>query len=141
MSDFTAPSAVLTHRAVLTMLSAAVAEAERMGQPQCIVIVDASAVELGQLRMTGAKVLSLKSASAKARTAASIGAPTTAIPEAVRPAIAAATEGVVTGLGGGLPIRIDGQLLGGIGIGSGSAEQDIAVANAALAAIGAETFS
>ena len=90
-------------------------------------------------RMTGAKYLSRKSARSKARTAASIGAATTAIPEAVRPHIAAATQGEVTGLAGGLPIRINGELLGGIGIGSGSPDQDIAVAAAALAAIGAET--
>jgi glc operon protein GlcG len=55
----------------------------------------------------------------------------------VRPAIGAATGGLVTGLPGGLPIIFDGELLGGIGIGSGSGEQDVEVANAALARIGA----
>lgn len=122
----------LTHHAALAMLQAAVAKAETMGQPQCIVIVDASGVSLAELRMTGAKFLSLKSARAKARTAASIGAPSDALPESVRPAIAAATEGNITGLSGGLPIFCDGILLGGIGIGSGSAKQDISVAEAAL---------
>ena len=126
---------VLTHNAVLTMLQAAVAQAEAMGQPQCIVIVDASGVTLGQMRMNGAKFLSLKSAEAKARTAASIRAPSDAIPEAVGPAIAAATENAVTRLGGGLPIVIDGLCIGGIGVGSGTADQDKEVANAALAAI------
>ena len=128
----------LTHAATLTLLSAAVAEAERIGQPQCIVIVDASGEPLGEIRMTGAKYLSRLSARAKARTAASIGAPSDTIPEAVRPAIAAATQGQVTGLGGGLPIRMQGVLVGGIGVGSGSAAQDIAVARSALAAIGAD---
>lgn len=128
----------LTHAAVLDMLRAAVTRAEAMGQPQCIVIVDASGETLGEIRMTGARYLSRRSARAKARTAASIGAPSTAIPEAMRPHLAAATQGHVTGLGGGLPIRVDGALVGGIGVGSGSADQDIAVANAALAAIGAE---
>ena len=54
-------------------------------------------------------------------------------------AIAAATDGAVTGLRGGLPIRIGGVLLGGIGVGSGSGEQDETVARAALSAIGADT--
>lgn len=120
------------------MLRAATATAEEIGQPQCIAIVDASGETLAELRMTGAKFLSLRSARAKARTAASIGAPSDAIPEPVRPAIAAATDGAVTGLGGGLPIRLDGVLLGGIGVGSGSPDQDLTVARAALAAIGAE---
>ena len=136
--SFTQPTQTLTHHAVLTMLNAAVAEAEHLGQPQCIVIVDASGELLGEIRMTGAKFLSRKSAFAKAQTAASIGAPTTAIPEPVRPHIAAATGGAVTGLGGGLPIRMAGELVGGIGIGSGSPDQDIAVAQAALQSIGAD---
>ena len=123
----------LTHVAVLEMLRAAVAKAEEMGQPQCIVIVDASGETLGQIRMSGAKFLSMKSALAKARTAASIGAPSEAIPEAVGLAIAAATDGAVTRLGGGLPIMVAGDLVGGIGVGSGSPDQDKDVANAALA--------
>lgn len=138
MSGYTVSSMALTHAAVMEMLRAAVACAEEMLQPQCIVIVDASGEPLGEIRMTGAKYLSRHSARAKARTAASIGAPSEAIPEAVRPAIAAATQGQVTGLGGGLPIRLQGVLVGGIGVGSGSPDQDVAVARAALAAIGAE---
>lgn len=125
----------LTHRAVLAMLDAATTKAEELGQPQCIVIVDASGETLAQLRMTGAKFLSLKTARSKARTAASIGAPSDAIPEAVRPALAAATQGDVTGLGGGLPIVFCGAVLGGVGVGSGSPEQDKDVAQAALAVL------
>ena len=128
----------LTHAGTMTMLAAAVAEAEAIGQPQCIVVVDASGEPLGEIRMTGAKFLSRKSALAKARTAASNNGPSAAVPEDFRAPIAAATGGGVTGLPGGLPIRKDGKLVGGIGIGSGSGEQDIAVAKAALAAIGAD---
>ncbi len=129
----------LTHRAVMEMLAAAVAKAEDMGQPQCIIIVDASGEVLGEIRMTGSRFLSRKSARSKALTAASIGAPSSTVNEAFRPAIAAATHGNVTGLDGGLPIRVDGHLMGGIGVGSGSGEQDVVVATAALAAIGADT--
>ena len=136
--EFTACTRILTHRATFKMLGAAVEAAEAIGLPQCIVIVDASGEPLGEIRMTGSKFLSRRSALAKARTAASIGAPSTVIPDAVRSHIAAATGGEVTGLAGGLPIRIDGELLGGIGVGSGSPEQDLTVARAALAAIGAD---
>ena len=130
----------LTHKAVLAMLTAATDRAETMGQPQCIVIVDASGGTLAELKMTGAKFLSLKSARAKALTAASTGKPSSAIPEAVRPAIGAATGGSVTGLPGGLPIVVDGELVGGIGIGSGTGDQDVEVANAALSSIGASQW-
>ncbi|WP_425041605.1 GlcG/HbpS family heme-binding protein [Primorskyibacter sp. S187A] len=125
----------LTHGAVMAMLTAAIAQAETSGQPQCIVIVDASGALLGQIRMTGAKFLSLKSALAKARTAASIRTPSDAIPENVHLKIAAATAGDVTGLGGGLPILHKGHIVGGIGVGSGSPEQDKEVAQAALNAL------
>lgn len=138
MTAFTTKSVNLTHAGVLEMLRAGVAKAEEIGQPQCIVIVDASGEVLGEIRMTGAKFLSRRSAFAKAQTASSIGAPSDAIPEAVRPHIAAATQGAVTGLGGGLPIRITGELVGGIGVGSGSPDQDLQVARAALEAIGAD---
>lgn len=128
----------LTHAGALAMLQAAVARAEAIGQPQCIVIVDASGELLAELRMTGAKFLSRKSALAKALTAASIGVSSTQIPESVRPLIGLATGGSVTGLPGGLPIRFDGLLVGGIGVGSGTGEQDIDVARAALDAVEAD---
>lgn len=134
----TTPTARLTDEAIMAMMTAALRQATEMGVPQCIVIVDASAVDLAVLRMTGARVLSLHSARAKAQTAASIGRPSASLPEAVRPAIAAASQGTMTGLPGGLPIWHGGQLLGGIGVGSGTGDQDTTVAAAALAAIGAD---
>lgn len=123
---------------VMAMLQAAIAEAETQGQPQCIVIVDAVGQLLGEIRMSGSKFLSAKSARSKALTAASLKTATVNLPEPVRPFIAAATDGDVTGLPGGLPISFDGEVVGGIGIGSGSGDQDIAVARAALAVIGAD---
>ncbi len=134
---FVEETKLLTHRGTMAILSAAVARAEALGQPQCIVVVDRSGEVLAEIRMTGAKFLSRKSALAKALTAASTGVETTSIPEAVRTYIGLATDGSVTGLPGGLPIVLDGVLLGGIGVGSGSGDQDIDVASAGLAAIGA----
>ncbi|MBG6203276.1 uncharacterized protein GlcG (DUF336 family) [Labrenzia sp. EL_13] len=134
---FVEETKLLTHRGTIAILNAAVARAEALGQPQCIVVVDRSGEVLAEIRMTGAKFLSRKSALAKALTAASTGVETTSIPEAVRTYIGLATDGSVTGLPGGLPIVLDGVLLGGIGVGSGSGDQDIDVASAGLAAIGA----
>jgi uncharacterized protein GlcG (DUF336 family) len=131
-------SSVLSDEGVMTLLTAAISAATAMGQPQCIVIVDQSGVTLGSLRMRGSRFQSLKSATAKAQTAASIGAPSHSLPEHARVPLAIATHGGMTGLRGGLPIRVGGALLGGIGVGSGSGEQDEQVARAALKAIGAE---
>lgn len=134
----TIPSVTLTHDAVLIMLTAAVAKAEEMGQPQCVVIVDASGETLGSIKMNGAKYLSLHSARTKARTAASINNATGGMPEDFAAKLAAATQNRVTNLPGGLPIRFNGMLAGAIGVGSGTGDQDIEVGKAALAAVGAD---
>lgn len=128
----------LTHRGALVMLSAAVEHATQIGVPQCIVIVDRSGEVMASLRMSGAKFLSLRSATAKARTAASMNAVTGNLDMNVGLALGLATDGAVTPLPGGLPIRFSGLPVGGIGVGSGSGEQDKAVARAALEAVSAD---
>ena len=134
----TIPTLALTHSGVMQMLSAAITKAEDMGQPQCIVIVDASGELLGEIRMNGAKFLARKSATAKARTAASIRAASNNIPEEFHIKIGFASDSHITSLPGGLPIMLDGHCVGGIGVGSGTGDQDVEVAQAALAAIGAQ---
>ncbi len=132
--------ALLSDDALQVMLRAAMEKANAIGVPECIVIVDPSCVDLLRFRMAGAKVMSLRSARAKAVTAASNRAPSGGLPPALAPAAAAATDGLVTNLQGGLPIQVDGHHLGGIGVGSGSPEQDLEVGRAALRAIGAAPF-
>ena len=46
--------------------------------------------------------------------------------------------GKLTNLKGGLPIFIDGFCVGAVGVGSGTGDQDVEVARAALEALGAE---
>ena len=138
--SFLDAGARLNDQALQVMLSAAIEKASAMGVPECIVIVDPSCVDLLSFRMASAKVMSLQSARAKAITAASNRAPSGGIPPEFAPAVAAATGGQVTVLQGGLPIEIDGHHLGGIGVGSGSPDQDLIVARAALAAVGAVLF-
>ena len=128
----------LSHQGTLKALAAAVAKAEEIGVPQNIIIVDASGVSLASIRMDGAKYLSIDTATGKARFAASHNAASGALPFEAGVTFAVVTKGTATNLPGGLPIRFDGRLAGGIGVGSGTGEQDLAVARAALAAIGAD---
>jgi uncharacterized protein GlcG (DUF336 family) len=44
-------------------------------------------------------------------------------------------QGQLTLLGGGIPILVNGQVVGGVGASGGTIAQDIEVANAGLAAI------
>lgn len=127
---------VLAHQGAMWMSTLGIEAADMISQPQRSVIVDAGRQLIAEIRMSGTKFLSRKSAKAKALTSASIGAPSTDIPDGVGPAIGVATDGCVTGLLGGLPTNVDSVVLGGIGVRSGPGPQDIKVAEAALNAIG-----
>ncbi|QZO02212.1 heme-binding protein [Chenggangzhangella methanolivorans] len=120
------------------MIAAAVAEATRLGAPVNVVVVDESGVDLAFVRMDGAKFLSIETARAKAQTSASHRRPSTRIPADIATGLAFASGGRITDMAGGLPVFIDGACVGGIGIGSASDEDDIAIARAALAAVGAD---
>ena len=128
----------LSHQGALSALAAAVAKAEEIGVPQNIVIVDPSGVTLASLRMDGAKFLSIETATGKARSAASNNSPSGQQPVEAGLMISVVTKGGSTNLPGGLPIRFSGKLAGAIGVGSGTGEQDLIVARAALAAIAAD---
>lgn len=130
---------VLSHTGAATAITAAMAKAEEMSVPQCICIVDASGETIASMRMDGAKYLSMQTARAKARTAASIRNKTGGMAPEFAVAAGIATLGGVTNLPGGLPIRFGGKLAGAIGVGSGTGDQDIEVGKAALAAIGADS--
>ncbi|MGD9738933.1 MAG: heme-binding protein [Bauldia sp.] len=128
----------LTHAGALKALAAAVAKAEEMGVPQNITIVDASGVLLAFVRMDGSKFLSIETSRAKAMTAASSRAATSGLDPVLAQSLAVGSGGKFINLKGGVPIIIDGQCVGGIGVGSGTGEQDLTVARAALDALGAE---
>ena len=125
----------LTHAGALRIVAAAVAKATTIGVPQCIAVVDPGGNLLAFVRMDGAKVLSQISATQKAITAASSRVATGGAPEDLALKLAVATDGRVTNLKGGLPIMIDGQCLGAIGVGSGTGDQDVEVGQAGIAAL------
>lgn len=133
MAD-TAPSLKLTIDGAMKLLSAAMAKAREMNVPQCICIVDAGGHLLTMARMDGAFALSIDTALRKAQTAAAYGIPTGDIAAGLDLKLAIATEGKRVNLLGGLPVIVDGHVIGGIGVGSGTGEQDKEVAKAALAA-------
>ena len=140
MAD-TAPSLKLTIDGAMKLLGAAMAKAREMNVPQCICIVDAGGHLLTMARMDGAFALSIDTALRKAQTAAAYGIPTGDIAAGLDLKLAIATEGRRVNLLGGLPVIVDGHVIGGIGVGSGTGEQDKEVAKAALAAFpGAKRF-
>lgn len=135
---FTRTRMKLTHAAALTALDAAVKAAETIGRPQNVCIVDEGCNLLAFIRMDDARVLSIESSRKKAETAASYSKPTGLMASELEMKMAFATDGRVTNLGGGYPITFEGQVVGGIGVGGGTAEEDKKVALAALRAVGAD---
>jgi uncharacterized protein GlcG (DUF336 family) len=131
MAD-TAHCVKLTSDGALNLLNAAIAKAREMNVPQCISVVDTGGHLLAFFRMDGAFVLSIETSLRKAMTAASYGEPTGNMREGVDLKLAIATEGKRINLPGGLPIVVNGHVIGGIGVGSGTGEQDREVAAAAL---------
>lgn len=128
----------LTHAGALAILEGAVAKALEIGVPQCIAVVDTGGNLLAFVRMDGAKVLSQRSATRKAVTAASSRVPSGGMPEDLGAKLAVATDGLLVNVKGGLPIVVDGHVVGAIGVGSGTGEQDVLVAEAGLAALRAQ---
>jgi glc operon protein GlcG len=139
--NLTRPAIRLTDAGARVLLDAAVDRARAMGVPQCISIVDEGCNLFALIRMDGALILSIQSSQRKAMTAAVTGQPTGGIDPAIELKLAIATNGAMVNLRGGLPIIVEGQVIGGISVGSGHGDQDFEVANAALARFaGATTF-
>ena len=125
----------LTSNGAMKILQAAMEKAAAMGVPQCITIVDAGGHMLAFCRMDGAFVLSNDSSMKKAVTAAIYGQLTGQMDDGIAIKLAIATTGKRVNLPGGVPIIVDGHVIGGIGVGSGTGAQDLEVAKAGIAAI------
>ncbi len=105
--------------------------------PMCIAVADESGNLVAFTRMDGAKISSITIAIDKAFTAAAARKGTheynkLAVPGKPTFGIHVTNQGRFSIIGGGLPILIDGDVVGGIGISAGTAEQDQVVAQGAV---------
>jgi glc operon protein GlcG len=125
----------LTYAGAAIAIEAAVAKSTEITAPECIAVVDASGNLLAFARVEGAAVLAREPAIAKAATAASLAMPTGGIPFEFGANLGFASQGGLVNLGGGFPIIFNGHMLGAIGVGSGTTEQDVAVAEAGRDAV------
>lgn len=137
--------AKLTLAGARKLVASAEAKAADQGYKMNIAVVDDGGHLLAFSRMDDARPASVATAITKATTAATYRAPTGPLPSkgglAEAPDVllnlslqnaAAASGGKITTLLGGIPVVIDGQVVGAIGIGGGSGEQDAEVAKAAV---------
>lgn len=120
------------------LADAACEVSERTGVNQNIAVVDRAGELLLFLRMDGAKSISGQMAINKAFTAAGTQTRTDAIAARTEPGepgwmIQTQHGGRFTTLGGGVPVQVDGQVVGAIGVSGGSVAQDVEIADFAVA--------
>jgi uncharacterized protein GlcG (DUF336 family) len=122
------------------MIAAVVAKANALGVPQIVAVLDESGLLKGFCRMDGTPLISIEVAQNKAYTAL-LGSPSQDFFNRIKdnPALLAGVPHIprIVTFGGGLPIRIDGAVVGAIGVSGGSVDQDIECAQAGLDALSA----
>lgn len=123
------------------IIAGAEEEAEVLGVRVSIAVMDAGGHLLSFLRNSDAPWHTVDIAQDKAYTAVGFGMPTRMLgarifsaPEAVGQSLILRPRMLL--LGGGLPIHMDGVIVGGIGVSGATEDQDIACANAGLRAAG-----
>jgi glc operon protein GlcG len=125
---------VLTLDAAKQMADGARSEAQANGWKMVIAIVDDAGELLYLERMDGAQLGSLMVAQQKAQTAARFRRSTKVFEDAIAGgrSVILSLPGVLP-VEGGLPILVDGQVVGAIGASGGSSTEDGAVAAAGIA--------
>ena len=123
-----------------TMISAAIAKAAAMSVAVTVVVVDESGVVKSMTRMDGAPLVSVQTGINKAYAAAAIGMPPDDFYSAIQADGAAvasfATRPGLALIAGGLPVVVDGQVAGGIGVaGAMTGAEDRTLAETAVAAV------
>ena len=114
------------------------AEATKAKVPVAVCIVDVHGNLVLQHRMNGAPLFSLEISDRKAYTAALVGVRTADLLALVQPGQALYALPTVGGgrfcpMGGGVPLRDEaGVIFAGVGVSGGTAEEDIAIVEAAL---------
>lgn len=116
------------------MIEGARRKAEELGIAVSIAVVDAAGHLIALRRMDGARVTTPDMAQGKAFAAAIVQRPSAELMQ--MPFYSSGPEvagGRIVPFPGGIPIREGDQIIGGIGVGGGTGEQDVQCAQAGLA--------
>lgn len=120
-----------------TLIAGARAKATEIGVPMCIAITDEGGNLIAFERMDGGKMTSITIAIDKSYTASAAKKATHEYGAASQPGapaygIGSAIGGRLMVVGGGLPVGVDSEVVGGIGVSSGTPDQDRQVAQAGI---------
>ena len=118
------------------IVEAARKAADELGLPMAIAVVDAGKHPVVMLRMDGALPVAVDTVLAKARTAVQFGCPTGEVLEAARTnptvydSFLTATPDAMVYSRGGIPLRVDGVLIGAVAASGADGDLDEQVAGA-----------
>ena len=120
------------------LIEGAAEKATQIEVPMCIAVCDESGNLIRFVRMDGAKISSISIAIDKAFTGAAARQGTHVYNQLCVPGeptfgIHMTNGGHFCVIGGGLPVVVDGDVVGGIGLSAGTAGQDLECAEAAMA--------
>ncbi|MER6300388.1 heme-binding protein [Kitasatospora sp. NPDC001539] len=129
--------AVLTTADAETLLDAACAAARAAEVAVSVTVLDAGGHLLAFRRDERAVLISGETSTRKAYTALQLGAPTADLVDLVKPdgpfhTLPTALDRPLLFIAGGIPLHREGRLIGAIGVGGGTPDQDHAFAAAAL---------
>jgi len=131
----------LTLEGARAVLAAAERRAQEINVPMNIAVVDDGGYLLAFARMDSAKISSVQIAITKAESAAIRRAPTGPMMQGDQPnvllslGLAVASHARQTPIRGGIPLVVEGVVVGAIGVSAGTEEQDTDVARAGAAAL------
>jgi uncharacterized protein GlcG (DUF336 family) len=129
--------APLTTDEAETLVNAARTAAEAAGVTVSVTVLDAGGHLLAFRRDDRAVLISGETSTRKAYTALQLNAPTADLVDLVKPdgpfhSLPTALDQPLLFIAGGLPLHRDGRLIGAIGVGGGTPEQDHGFAQAAI---------
>ena len=127
--------ATLDQAGAQTVLQAAKTQAQQRNAPSAIAVVDPAGDLLAFQRMDGVRPASADLAIEKARTAARLQRPTAEIEDAINKGRTAFVTAGIAALRGGMPVRVNGVVVGAVGVAGLSKETDVGIANTAAAAL------
>jgi uncharacterized protein GlcG (DUF336 family) len=122
-------------------LAAAQAEARKQNLPMAVAVVDTAGQLVAFERMDNTQTASIEVAQDKAVSAAMYRRPTKAFQDVLAgggAGLRVLTLRFANGVDGGLPLVVDGKIVGGVGVSGGTAEQDGSVAKAGVDAFAAK---
>src|ERR1700726_3208867 len=126
---------VLDQTGAQTVLQAAKESAQQRNAPSAIAVVDPAGDLLAFQRMDGVRPASADLAIEKARTAARLQRPTAEIEDNINQGRTAFVTAGIAALRGGVPISVNGKVVGAVGVAGLNKETDAAIANSSAAVL------